>query len=91
MTDFKSTPDDRRAVLGWDFNSDTTPEAMAAWEAYEALPINATWDGTGEMQDAFTSGYDARAKNEAVSDNLTRIADSLEDLVKFHRGIKVTR
>ncbi|TFB96555.1 MULTISPECIES: hypothetical protein [unclassified Cryobacterium] len=91
MTDIQSTPEDRRAVLGWDFNSDTTPEALAAWEAYEELPINAAWIGTGAEQDAFTAGYDARPVINPVGDNLDRIADALEDIAAFHRGIKANR
>ena len=47
--------------MGWDFNSDTTAEALAAWDAYRELPAN--WDcGTPPSpleQDAFTAGFDA--------------------------------
>jgi hypothetical protein len=44
--------------MGWDFNSDTSLEALAAWEAYRELPLNTSWVGATE-QDAFTAGFDA--------------------------------
>ena len=61
MTEIRSTPETIRAAMGWDFNSDTTAEALAAWDAYRELPAN--WDcGTPPSpleQDAFTAGFDA--------------------------------
>lgn len=53
----------RSGVLS-DYDEDTSPEALAAWEVYSTIPAN-PWatEMTHEerRQDAFTAGFDAAA------------------------------
>jgi len=80
MTDLHSTPADRTAVLGWDFNQNASLEALAAWEEYRQIPIN---PGTFQTErDAFTSGFDAATKATTRND---RTADALEALVTINK------
>jgi len=50
--------------MGWDFNGNTSLEALAAWEAYRQVPVNYIRDGH-EEQDAFTAGFDAARTSNA--------------------------
>jgi len=48
-----------RNAMGWDFNHDASPEALAAWEVYRDTPGNPNVPPAYGEQDAFTSGADA--------------------------------
>jgi hypothetical protein len=73
MTDsIKSAPATIAHHMGWDFNQNTSLEALAAWEEYRKLPLN---KGTyTDEKDAFTSGFDAGRTSdphaEAAVENL---------------------
>lgn len=49
------------------FNSDASPEALAAWDRYRALPMNFPATPEQSEQDAFTSAWDAARSLSASS------------------------
>jgi len=76
MTDLRSTPAQIRTAMGWNFNSNTTLEALAAWEAYKATPLNDGWEGMAghnSEQDAFTAGFDAARTGGGDDDEMARV------------------
>ena len=60
--------------MGWDFNSNTSLEALAAWEAYLLLPVNYGPPVSADAQDAFTAGFDAARSTQSVAAAINALA-----------------